>query len=312
MSDSPFDDLLTPERTPQGLKLRQSPLCLEPRGRSPLGFLAHARGARASLPERIVATAPTLALLEAAQPRSLLRSAPLPATFGKSFQLAGLKLTLLPAGHILGSAQLKCEKDGEHLIYTGDLGGVGDRASTFAEKRETTICDTLILRATYGQPRFVFPPRAEVLARLVEFVEDTLAQGLTPVVLAARLGGAQEAIRQLSAAGHPLLVHPAVHKACEVFARLGHTPGPIGVLEKALPARGQVVLWPYGTRRDKRAPVFPHRTVLLTGRAIEGDFAQNEGVDLALPLSDHAGFDQLVEAATASQATRVFTVHGHD
>ena len=68
---------------------------------------------------------------------------------------------------------------------------------------------------------------------------------------------------------------------------------------------------PYGPRRDKRPLAFAHRSVLLTGRALEPDLAVREGVDLALPLSDHAGFDQLVQAALASQASRVFTVHGH-
>lgn len=303
------EHILELERAPSGLKVRQSPLHLDARSRSALGFLAHARGARATLPERLVATASTLALLEAARPRALARTAPLPASFGQAFALAGLRLSLAPAGHILGSASLRCEKDGEALVYAGDLGGTGDRAPATAEPREPIRCDTLVLRATYGHPRLVFPPRAGVLAALSAWIDRTQAEGLVPVVLAARLGGAQEAVRHLAAEGRRLRLHPAVHKACEAYVRLGVALGPFAELSGA-PRPDEVVLLPAGPRRDKRPPAFPHRTLLLTGRALDPDLATREQVDAALPLSDHAGFDQLVETALAAGALRVLTVHG--
>src|SRR5213075_2793962 len=103
------------ERAANGLRVRGHGLYLEPRGRPPLGFLAHARGARQILPERTVATAATIAMLQAAQPRSLKRAAALPAAYGKPFALGALRLTLHAAGHVLGSAQLRCEGAGIDL-----------------------------------------------------------------------------------------------------------------------------------------------------------------------------------------------------
>src|SRR5438067_1408028 len=185
------------ERAAHGLRLRGTQLYLEPVGRPQLGFLAHARRARATLPERTIATVATVALLEAAQPRALRKAAPLPAAWGKPFALGSLTLTVRPAGHVLGSAQLHCELSGRSVVYAGDLGGSGARAPATAEPREQVACDVLLLRATYGHPRYAFPPRAEVLQDLSRFVTATLRERRTPIVLAAPLGGAQEAVRHL-------------------------------------------------------------------------------------------------------------------
>src|SRR5437764_5416298 len=190
------------ERAANGLRVRGHALFLEPRGRPPMGFLAHARGARAVLPERTVATAATVALIEAAQPRALRRTAALPAAYGKPFALGSLRLTVHPAGHVLGSAQLRCEAAGLDLVYAGDIGGAGTRAALTAEPREQLECETLAIRAFYGHPRYVFPPRAALLDTIRAFVEITLRDGKTPVLIAAALGAAQAVVRGLGDRGH--------------------------------------------------------------------------------------------------------------
>jgi len=162
------------ERAANGLRVRGHALYLEPRGRPPLGFLAHARGAPPVLPERMVVTGPTSKLLEAALPRALRRTAALPAAYGQTFALGSLRLTLHPAGHVLGSAQVRCEAEGLDLVYAGDIGGSGARASLTAEGLEQLNCATLAIRAVYGHPRYVFPPRALLLERVQAFVERTL------------------------------------------------------------------------------------------------------------------------------------------
>src|SRR2546425_9384754 len=101
--EDPAPDLQV-ERTAHGLRLRGTQLYLEPVGRPQLGFLAHARGARATLPERTVATAATVALLEAAQPRALRRGAPPPPPPRQPLPPRSLTPTLHPAGPRLGGA----------------------------------------------------------------------------------------------------------------------------------------------------------------------------------------------------------------
>jgi putative mRNA 3-end processing factor len=289
------------ERAPNGLRVRGHGLYLEPRGRPPLGFLAHARGASSVLPERMVATAATIQLLEAAQPRALRRTAALPATYGQSFALGSLRLTVHPAGHVLGSAQVRCEADGLDLVYAGDIGGMGRRAPSTAEPLEQLRCHTLAIRAVYGHPRYVFPPREEVLERLEGFVDASLREGKTPVIVGAALGVAQEVVRFLGAR-HTVRLHPTAFRACEVYARQGAALGAF----VRLADEGDVILVP-PTVRLGRLQIGPHRICVLSGRAVDGIAAADE----ALPLADHAGFDELVAYARASGARRVLAIDGY-
>jgi len=289
------------ERAANGLRVRGHGLYLEPRGRPPLGFLAHARGARPVLPERTVATAATVALLEAAQPRALRRTAALPAAYGKPFALGSLRLTVHPAGHVLGSAQLRCEAPGLDLVYAGDIGGDTARASLTAEPREQLECETLALRAIYGHPRYVFPPREELLEKVRAFVEKSLRDGKTPVLVAAALGAAQDLVRHLGDR-RTLRLHHTAYRACEVYAAQGV---PLKGFSR-LDGDGEVMVVP-PTARLSRMNLGEHRICGLSGRAIDG----LRGVDEAIPLSDHADFSELMAYAVRSGARRVLAVAGN-
>jgi putative mRNA 3-end processing factor len=295
-------DLPEVERAAHGLRVRGHSLYLEPRGRPPMGFLAHARGARPVLPERAVATARTIALLQAAQPRALRRTAALPAAWGQSFALGSLRLMVHPAGHMMGSAQLRCEADGLDLVYAADIGGAGKRASATAEPREQLTCQTLVIRALYGAPRYVFPPREELLDRAHAFVQKAKREGRTPVLVAAALGAAQDLVKHLGDRGLTLRLHATAHRACEVYVAQG-----VG-LKGFVPfdQEGDAVVVP-PTVRLARLRLGEHRVCALSGRAIDGI----PHADEAIPLSDHAGFDELVDYALRSGARRVLAVQGH-
>jgi putative mRNA 3-end processing factor len=289
------------ERAANGLRVRGHALYLEPRGRPPLGLLAHARGAPPVLPERMVATAPTIRLLEAALPRALRRTAALPAAYGQTFALGSLRLTFHPAGHVLGSAQVRCEANGLDLVYAGDIGGMGQRASLTAEALEQLTCQTLVIRAVYGHPRYVFPPREQLLERVRDFAERSLREGKTPVIVAAALGEAQELVHFLEAR-RTLRLHATAFRACEVYVGQGVSLKGFARLEED----GDIVVVP-PTVRLARLRLGAHRVCVLSGRAIDGI----AGVDEALPLADHAGFDELLGYARASGARRVLTIDGH-
>jgi putative mRNA 3-end processing factor len=289
------------ERAANGLRVRGHALYLEPRGRPPLGFLAHARGAPPVLPQRLVASGPTHKLLEAALPRALRRSATLAAAYGQAFALGSLRLTLHPAGHVLGSAQVHCEAEGLDLVYAGDIGGTGERAPATAEPFEQLTCDTLVIRAVYGHPRYTFPPRQALLERLQAFVERSLRDGKAPVIVAAAIGESQEVVRFLGGR-RTLRLHPTAFRACEVYAAQGQTLAGFVRLED----EGDVVVLP-PTARVARLNLGAPRICALSGRAVDGI----AGADEAFALADHAGFDDLLECIRASRARRVLTVDGY-
>jgi putative mRNA 3-end processing factor len=249
----------------------------------------------------MVVTGPTRKLLEAALPRALRRTAALPAGYGQAFALGSLRLTLHPAGHVLGSAQVRCEADGLDLVYAGDIGGAGARASLTAEGLEQLTCATLAIRAVYGHPRYVFPPRAQLLERLEAFVERSLREARTPVIVAAALGEAQEVVHFLGSRW-TLRLHATALRACEVYVAQGLDLKGFVRLED----EGDAVVVPPTVRLPRlklRAP----RICVLSGRALDGI----AGADEALPLADHAGYDELVGYVLASGASRVLTIGPH-
>jgi len=169
----------------------------------------------------------------------------------------------------------------------------------------------LVLESTFGLPRYVFPPKPEVLSGVRRFVDDALSDGATPVLLGYALGKAQEILKHLADRGYACRVHPLVHGVNRVYEELGvRLPG-VRPLGPEGPEPGEVVVCPPHLARSlAMRGVRKRRTAVLTGWAIDGD-RQFRGVDAAFPLSDHADFPALLAYARATGAGRVYTVHGH-
>src|SRR5207249_2152395 len=94
-------------------------------------------------------------------------------------------LTLLPAGHIFGSAMSLIEANGETLLYTGDF---KLRPGLSAEPCEPHQADILVMETTYGRPQYVFPPAAEVMKGVIRFCREALDNDETAVLLGYSLG----------------------------------------------------------------------------------------------------------------------------
>jgi putative mRNA 3-end processing factor len=293
------------------LRITGTSLQLDARRRAECAFVSHAHGDHIGRHDRTIATAATLALMShrLGEPRRARRAEHLPAQYRTPFGLGELTLELFPAGHVLGSAQLRVTtRDGRSLGYTGDL--CTDTVHA-AEPAEVMPCDALVIESTFGSARYVFPPKVETLARVRAFVDGALGDGVTPVLYAYSLGKAQEILAFLAGAGYACRVHPAVHAIDRIYQAHGvELPG-VGPLDGEEALSGTVVVVPQqlafspAMRSVKR-----RRTAVLTGWAIDGD-RFFRGVDAAFPLSDHADHPSLLAYAKATGASRVFTVHGH-
>jgi putative mRNA 3-end processing factor len=290
------------------MRVADSSLHLDATRRVECGFVSHAHGDHIARHDRTIATAATIALLRhrLGTPRRG-RGELLPATHRTPFGLGELTLELFPAGHVLGSAQLRVTRDGISLGYTGDL---CTEPTCAAEAAEVMACDVLVLESTFGLPRYVFPPKAEILAAVRRFVDDALSDGATPVLLGYALGKAQEILKHLADLGYPCRAHPVVHAVNRVYEEHGvQLPG-VRALGPEGPARGEVVVCPpHLSQSAAMRGVRRRRTAVLTGWALDGT-RYFRGVDAAFPLSDHADFPSLVAYARASGAGRVYTVHG--
>lgn len=222
----------------------------------------------------------------------------------------GWQLRLLPAGHIIGSAMLHLTRksDGATLLYTGDY---KLRQGLSSERCEFLLADTLIMETTFGLPQFRFPPVEQVVADLLQFVQETLEDGGIPVLLGYSLGKAQEILCALRAAGHPIMLHKAVYEMTEaVKSLLGGLPE--YRLFDAATAKGHVLIFPPSHGKSlalKKLRVC--RTAMFSGWAMQPGAKYRYQVDEVFPLSDHADYPELLETVNLVNPLCVYLVHGY-
>ncbi len=283
-----------------------SVLFLDARRRTECAFVSHAHGDHIGRHDRTIATAATVALMRH-RLGERVRGEALAAEYRTPFGLGDLTVELFPAGHVLGSAQIRISRNGAALGYTGDL---CLEPTLTAEAAEVVPCDVLVMESTFGSPRYAFPPKAEVLAAVRRFVDDALSDGATPVLLAYALGKGQEILKFLGEAGYRCRAHASVHALDRIYERLGVALPNVRALGPEGPERGEVVVCPpHLAASSSMRGVRRRRTAVLTGWALDGG-RHFRGVDAAFPLSDHADFPSLVAYARATGAGRVYTLHG--
>jgi len=278
-------------------------LWLDPTRKRDFAFISHAHADHAARHKRIVATPATARLLEhrlGVQAHTVLE-------YGVSKETAGGKLTLYPAGHILGSAQILVEREDERLLYTGDF---KLKPSPTTEPCEPVACDHLIMECTYGRPQYRFPDRKKVEAEFVDYVVASMKRGEVPVVLAYALGRSQEVIRLLTDAGLRVALERKVYDLSVVYGELGID---LGRFEEYDPdnLEDRVLIFP---PHLWKAPVLQSiqrkRTIAVTGWAIDGRQNSWYRSDKAFPLSDHADFDDLIHYVEMTSPRNIYLIHG--
>lgn len=286
-----------------GLHLTGSPLSFDARRKCELSFVSHAHSDHIARHERVIATRATLRFME--HRLGPIASA-LPAPYRRPFEIGQLNVELFPAGHVLGSAQIRVTRDdGHRVVYTGDI-SLG--TSMTAEATQIAECDTLVLESTFGHPRFRFPNREDVFSQVADWARAHLARGVRPILYAYSLGKGQEAIKQLTARGLKLCAHGTIHDISVLYTELGM---PIEVRRfDGTFQDGEVGIFPPFGRSAAMKKVMPRATAVLTGWAIEPWAARRYAADIAFPISDHADFPALVKIAKTSRAREVITHHG--
>lgn len=269
-------------------------------------FVSHAHSDHCSSAPRIICTRETAAL----HARRKGEREVVALDFNRPVRCCDATIELLPAGHALGSAMALVRSSAGTLAYTGDF---KLRGNPFSPLALIPRCDVLVMECTFGSPLYRFPPDEELLERLFTFLDETLAMGRTPVVLAYSFGKGQEALYHLTRRGYDVLVKEPTAGLCDLHVELGYSfPGP-GTWEKFAPdlLPGRVVLAPPRWKKDPAADIPLARTVQLTGWGCNPRARYMFGrCDLVLPISDHADFDDLTRTAVESGASTIYTVHG--
>jgi putative mRNA 3-end processing factor len=287
------------------LHLTGTALWLDATRKSELSFVSHAHSDHIARHERVIATAATLRLME--HRLGKVKSALL-VPYRRPFQLGQLWIELFPAGHVLGSAQIRViREDGLRIVYTGDLNLT---PSLTAEPAEIAECDVLVTESTFGHPRYRFPPKERVLEQVEAWISQVRARGELPVLLGYPLGKSQEVIRHLTDRGFAVRAHRSIHELCHLYEELGTSVGDVRRFDGTLHPDEVGFFPPHAVKGRALGHLGRIRTAVLTGWAQDPGIARRYGADDAFCISDHADFSQLVTYAKATGAEEVVCVHG--
>jgi Cft2 family RNA processing exonuclease len=288
----------------KGVWLPQIGWWLDAQARAERSFVSHAHSDHVARHKEILCTPGTARFLHARIPgKRIMTELPFGVPHGLEF---GVTATLHPAGHILGSSQiLLASADHGSLLYTGDF---KLRPGLAAEACATPHADTLIMETTFALPRYVMPPEAEVIASLITWCQQAVADGATPALLCYSLGKSQEVLRALATAGLPIMLHAETLRLTRVYEKLGVTFPPFREFD-GREVGGHIVICPAHSRGLlSRIPAV--RTAVITGWAIDPSTIYRSRCQAAFPLSDHADYPSLLKFVELVQPKRVFTLHG--
>jgi len=276
-----------------GVHITRTPIWCDARRTREACFISHAEIAEARRHKQVIATDVTAALL-GAEVRAL--SAP----YGRPFNLGKARLELFPSGAMVGAAQLLVDI-GSRVVYAGT---VDPRVGRLSPPGESRPCDVLVVDATYGHPRFRFPPATEILPRVRQWVEERVQAGDTPVLLADPLGVGLDLVAALGGA-YRVRVQRGVYEATRKLPALGFPLPPVSRFA-GIPGPGEVVLWPPSGRAAPAIAKIARPRVALIGI---GD-ARAVGAEVVFPLVGAADFMALLDVIEKSGAKQVYLLGG--
>jgi putative mRNA 3-end processing factor len=231
--------------------------------------------------------------------------------YGETVQLNGVSLSLHPAGHIPGSAQVRLEYQGKVAVVSGDYKVEDDGLST---PFEPVKCHEFVSECTFGMPIYDWEPQAEVFKQINDWWKNNAAQGLNSVIFAYSLGKAQRILTHLQPEIGEIFVHGVIANTNEALAADGLAlPNYIRV-NQDLPKssfKGALIIAPPAVMNGPWLKKFsPYRSANCSGWMNVRGIRRRSSLDHGFVLSDHADWKGLITAIHATGAEKVYLTHG--
>jgi putative mRNA 3-end processing factor len=301
------EELLCP--TPAGLCSRAGGFHIDPtrpveRALITHGHSDHARAGHSA----VLATAETLDLMRLRYGENFAGTVQ-PVVYGERLQLGGVDVSFHPAGHVLGSAQIRIESNGCRIVASGDYKDVPDPTCV---PFELVPCDVFITEATFGLPVFRHGDPTAEIGKLMASVALFPERG--HLVGAYSLGKAQRVIAMIRATGYDRPIY--LHGAMETITRYYASRIDLGELRAVRDAgkadlAGAIALCPPSALQDRWTRRFPEPvTAFASGWMRVRARARQRGVELPLVISDHCDWAGLTTTIAATSAPEIWVTHG--
>jgi putative mRNA 3-end processing factor len=244
------------------------------------------------------------------------RLGPLPAIetaeYGQGFRIGSVRVSLHPAGHILGSAQVRLEHRGEVWVVSGDF---AVEPNPTCAPLESVPCHTFVTESTFGLPVFRWPPQAQVFGEINAWWRANQTAGRASLLFAYALGKAQRVLAGIDPAIGPLYVHGAVAHVNRDYAAGGialPAAQHVGDAQPRLDWSQALILapssaggTPWMRRFGEVATAFASGWMRIRG------LRRRQAVDRGFVLSDHADWPGLLQTIAATGAQRIWVTHGY-
>lgn len=231
--------------------------------------------------------------------------------YGETLEHHGVRISLHPAGHVLGSAQVRLEHQGEVWVVTGDYRTMpDDTCAPF----EPVPCHTLLTESTFGHPFFQWPDPAQVVDELQAWWKQNQAEGKASFVYVYALGKAQRLLSRLDDSLGPIGLHPQVLQMTRLYEAEGiHFPRYSSFDHLSLERDWSrvLLLMPPSARWQQPCPFFGHySTAFVSGWMLHPDGPRQRHVSRGFVLSDHVAYDEILATLRRTGAERVGVMHG--
>jgi len=231
--------------------------------------------------------------------------------WGEKFTINGVQFSLHPAGHVIGSSQIRVEYKGEVWVYSGDYKIVNDNLST---PFELVNCNTFITECTFGLPAFKWKEQNLVFQEINSFWEECKANNQTAVIFAYSLGKAQRLIANLDLSIGQIYTHGAVENINEVIRKYKNLPQTQRITKntKKEDIIGNLVIAPPSTNGTSwLKKMVPYVTSSTSGWMTFRGARRRRAIDRGFVLSDHCDWNDLIKTIKQTNAENIICTHGY-
>ncbi|WP_106601372.1 ligase-associated DNA damage response exonuclease [Chitinophaga ginsengisoli] len=231
--------------------------------------------------------------------------------FGENIRYNGVTISLHPAGHIIGSAQVRVQQENEVWVVSGDYKVENDGISG---QFEPVPCNTFITECTFGLPIYNWQPQGVIFSNIRQWIQDNQAAGKNSVLLGYSLGKAQRLLHNLRGVTEQIWAHGAIYITHQLLRENGWDLPEIHRITPDTPAsvyKNNLIIGPPSAADSSWMRRFnPYALGVCSGWMQVRGHMRRRNADAGFALSDHADWTGLLQAVKATGAEKVYTTHG--